>query len=111
MVETINNEKQPETQNLICNDISEKSFIMRGVNLQKEYLSRKLFFLQKSTHLILDNVNINIEKGKIYALLGPSGIRNFLRFFNYKFLIFNYLGCGKTTVKKIKINSYRNANA
>jgi ABC-type glutathione transport system ATPase component len=83
MTETINLEKTPEFQNLLSeNSTCSQSFIIKGVHLHKAYNFKKFFFSKPSTCVILDNVNINIEKGKIYGLLGPSGIRMFNMFFD-----------------------------
>ena len=43
----------------------EKQFSIKGLNLSKSYKSRKFIFFSQTNHLVLDRVNINIEKGKM----------------------------------------------
>ena len=88
MSSTLSNETQSEVQNLLNEtSTSIRSFSLKGVNLCKAYTSQRFLFLSKSSQTILSNVNINIERGKIYGLLGPSGMfRSIIReifFFNF----------------------------
>jgi hypothetical protein len=43
----------------------EKQFSIKGLNLSKSYKSCKFIFFSQTNHLVLDRVNINIEKGKM----------------------------------------------
>lgn len=70
-----------EADQLLENEVfANQKFAIKGKAIKKVVTCKK-FTLNQTKDTILNNVNINVSKGKIYGLLGPSG-------------------CGKTTLLK-----------
>lgn len=77
-----NNNNLLENSALMSSDSTGKrELALSGTNLSKFIKRKKYGIIAKNRCTILNKVNINVEKGKIYGLLGPSG-------------------CGKTTLLK-----------